>query len=41
MVNFSFPVTAVLENGAEKEEKSCEYKDDCEKQPIAETHKAA
>lgn len=23
-------LTAVLENGAEKEEKSCEYKDDCE-----------
>ncbi|XP_045136472.1 high affinity copper uptake protein 1-like isoform X3 [Portunus trituberculatus] len=34
-------LTAVLENGAEKEEKSCELRDDCEKQPIAETHKVA
>ncbi|MPC24626.1 hypothetical protein E2C01_017714 [Portunus trituberculatus] len=34
-------LTAVLENGAEKEEKSCEHRDDCEKQPIAETHKAS
>ncbi|XP_063841820.1 high affinity copper uptake protein 1-like isoform X6 [Scylla paramamosain] len=33
-------LTAVLENGAEKEEKSCEYEDDCENQPPAEVHKA-